>query len=667
MESLSLSLSETSENAFEFDLPEFTEVEMQKLISVQTHIRRWLAQSRLRQERKDHVGALFRKLQGHVRGKNSRRRWAGLIAEYKASPESSQSRRRLKIIAELISTEESYVNGLRILIEHYIHNIEHFLPTLNLNANLKDQFLTLVSCVNTVFSANLLFLNDLRKGMGLWEKFDVSTFISKLIPRLRLYAPYINTYDETTKFLAKAAKQTSFANLLKKLETDPKAYGLTMASYLITPVQRIPRYQLLLQELIKNTPSGNAEYEGLESVLYHVKSIAVYINESKRESEKVSELSALEDCYAYPPELWPTEMRGWLAKSTRTTNVSKWDFYVLRQNKILRVRRGLQGTKVEDFLTIVPSSAVKFLKPCSASKSGFFAEARATFRTSGSLSCLDNQTSFEIHGENRTIRLYAQSEGFTKMWVMAIEQLIASLNKFEINVRMIEISFVSPIRCIERQESCQMIQTDYQSNVTLTSVHLALTSDFLLLSAEEIRNSLELLVSTDGSKTTLEHLECIPLVHEVQAVEKLDLTILVSDRFSYHFRFENEESRDTWKSILEQKCNSIKTKWDLGKLDTIIQPLSQEDWSTKSLLSDTLKKMHIVEKNTVSQNSMLIRHQTLLKEKEKTLNDIKESIKSNGLKKLYAVSGLYDVFFPYKINDGVDSPVFEMYDTGSQK
>eukprot|EP00002_Diphylleia_rotans_P026300 TRINITY_DN5232_c0_g1_i2.p1 TRINITY_DN5232_c0_g1~~TRINITY_DN5232_c0_g1_i2.p1 ORF type:complete len:369 (+),score=60.73 TRINITY_DN5232_c0_g1_i2:60-1166(+) len=347
MESLSLSLSETSENAFEFDLPEFTEVEMQKLISVQTHIRRWLAQSRLRQERKDHVGALFRKLQGHVRGKNSRRRWAGLIAEYKASPESSQSRRRLKIIAELISTEESYVNGLRILIEHYIHNIEHFLPTLNLNANLKDQFLTLVSCVNTVFSANLLFLNDLRKGMGLWEKFDVSTFISKLIPRLRLYAPYINTYDETTKFLAKAAKQTSFANLLKKLETDPKAYGLTMASYLITPVQRIPRYQLLLQELIKNTPSGNAEYEGLESVLYHVKSIAVYINESKRESEKVSELSALEDCYAYPPELWPTEMRGWLAKSTRTTNVSKWDFYVLRQNKILRVRRGLQGTKVE--------------------------------------------------------------------------------------------------------------------------------------------------------------------------------------------------------------------------------------------------------------------------------------------------------------------------------
>ena len=39
--------------------------------------------------------------------------------------------------------------------------------------------------------------------------------------------------------------------------------GLTLPMYLITPVQRIPRYRLLLKDIIKKTPEDHPDYPQL--------------------------------------------------------------------------------------------------------------------------------------------------------------------------------------------------------------------------------------------------------------------------------------------------------------------------------------------------------------------------------------------------------------------
>lgn len=55
---------------------------------------------------------------------------------------------------------------------------------------------------------------------------------------------------------------------------------------MILPIQRIPRYELLLKELLKYTATDHKDRENLESSLAKVKDVAERINEGKRNDEK---------------------------------------------------------------------------------------------------------------------------------------------------------------------------------------------------------------------------------------------------------------------------------------------------------------------------------------------------------------------------------------------
>ena len=60
------------------------------------------------------------------------------------------------------------------------------------------------------------------------------------------------------------------------------AYKSTMASLMIAPVQRIPRYQLLLRDLMNRTSQTHSDYKNIEEAMKLVMSIAGSINEQMR-------------------------------------------------------------------------------------------------------------------------------------------------------------------------------------------------------------------------------------------------------------------------------------------------------------------------------------------------------------------------------------------------
>lgn len=56
---------------------------------------------------------------------------------------------------------------------------------------------------------------------------------------------------------------------------------------LIVPIQRVPRYRLLLSELLSHTSESDAEYPVLCEALKQVEAVAVHINEQIREQENM--------------------------------------------------------------------------------------------------------------------------------------------------------------------------------------------------------------------------------------------------------------------------------------------------------------------------------------------------------------------------------------------
>jgi hypothetical protein len=103
---------------------------------------------------------------------------------------------------------------------------------------------------------------------------------------LKMYTQYLINFD-----IARARRgylltnNRRFAEYLDKMKNDPKFNGMGIEAYLIEPVQRIPRYRLLLEQLLKYTSESHVEYEIIREALQLVSEVASRNNEAIRERE----------------------------------------------------------------------------------------------------------------------------------------------------------------------------------------------------------------------------------------------------------------------------------------------------------------------------------------------------------------------------------------------
>ena len=92
--------------------------------------------------------------------------------------------------------------------------------------------------------------------------------------------------------------------MLRKLRKESsKAYDLlefqqstnkSLESLLIGPIQRIPRYELLLREIVKHSDAKEAGYADLVSALALVKKVANHMNDMIRAHENQEQIRELE-------------------------------------------------------------------------------------------------------------------------------------------------------------------------------------------------------------------------------------------------------------------------------------------------------------------------------------------------------------------------------------
>ncbi|MDP2434367.1 MAG: hypothetical protein Q8P67_01335 [archaeon] len=151
----------------------------------------------------------------------------------------------------------------------------------------------------------------LRRAEPMVEAFvsgaENSCFIGRVFLEMSnmfsMFARYVVAYAEAMDLVATLSKDllgspSRFAKLMEELK--PKANLQTLESLMITPIQRVPRYILLLRELIKHTPECSAELEVLRQARGAMKVVGKSINERKRQEEEFESLVALDKCFNPP-------------------------------------------------------------------------------------------------------------------------------------------------------------------------------------------------------------------------------------------------------------------------------------------------------------------------------------------------------------------------------
>ncbi len=99
---------------------------------------------------------------------------------------------------------------------------------------------------------------------------------------------------------------SDLASLVATAHSNAPSKPQELPAFLIMPIQRLPRYVMLLEDLLRNTPRDHVDFEeltkatpsqasrlapphfGASQSLHEVKSVADYVNEKKREAENLN-------------------------------------------------------------------------------------------------------------------------------------------------------------------------------------------------------------------------------------------------------------------------------------------------------------------------------------------------------------------------------------------
>jgi len=228
------------------------------------------------------------------------------------SKEESKRRKRIQakayILEELYKTEKNYVDTLNTVVEVFVKPLRAAASTAQpilTNNDIKVIF----SAVEEIASVNSAFLEELAEVAKNWAAdSNAGELFQKHFAKCDAYTKFMDNYS-----LGKAAlrrneeRSQAFRTFEHERSQMPEAKRQNLGDLFILPIQRVTRYTLLLQDLIKNTEPETPEYPSLETAMHTMKDLALKVNEVKRKEETFTKLfeiqKEVQDCPVSPRPL----------------------------------------------------------------------------------------------------------------------------------------------------------------------------------------------------------------------------------------------------------------------------------------------------------------------------------------------------------------------------
>ncbi|XP_078063171.1 guanine nucleotide exchange factor DBS [Mustelus asterias] len=187
-----------------------------------------------------------------------------------AESEENLSTRRRHIMNELIETERVYVEELLSIIEGYATEMDNQELAPLIPAALKNKKDVLFGNLPEIYDFhNRIFLKELENCMENPEL--VGKCFLKRKEDLQIYEKYCQNKPRSEALWRQCGDCQFFQECQRKLD-----HKLSLDAYLLKPVQRITKYQLLLKEMLKcsKNSEGTAELEeALETMISIIKSV----------------------------------------------------------------------------------------------------------------------------------------------------------------------------------------------------------------------------------------------------------------------------------------------------------------------------------------------------------------------------------------------------------
>eukprot|EP01080_Neovahlkampfia_damariscottae_P000339 gene339-6753_t len=200
------------------------------------------------------------------------------------------------ILSEFIETEQSYVKGLDFVEKFYLCPLEILSKTNMISENI-------IKNIRYPLIDILTLHKEILKELELKE-YSIGEIFITVTNYFKRYSNFAKNYHETFEYFTNEMKENeNLYQFIDETKRNNKKNGFNdLFSILITPIQRLPRYLLLLNEflnelkIIENkTKEIKKEIELIEICLEKLKVIITYLNDSIKNEMEIENLKKIFD------------------------------------------------------------------------------------------------------------------------------------------------------------------------------------------------------------------------------------------------------------------------------------------------------------------------------------------------------------------------------------
>uniref|UniRef100_A0A9J8CVG5 Vav guanine nucleotide exchange factor 1 n=1 Tax=Cyprinus carpio carpio TaxID=630221 RepID=A0A9J8CVG5_CYPCA len=191
-------------------------------------------------------------------------------------------------LQEIRQTEEKYTNTLESILQHFLKPLQPFLQPVDI----ENIFINIEDLAKTHRS----LLHELQESILHLRAENLYQIFIDYKERLLLYGRYCSQVEAATKHLDKITSTHEDVKMrLEECSMRANSGRFSLRDLLMVPMQRVLKYHLLLQELVKHTVDQQ-EKENLRTALDAMRDLAQCVNEVKRDNEIIRQITTFQLC-----------------------------------------------------------------------------------------------------------------------------------------------------------------------------------------------------------------------------------------------------------------------------------------------------------------------------------------------------------------------------------
>uniref|UniRef100_A0A8D3D5Z1 Osteoclast-stimulating factor 1 n=1 Tax=Scophthalmus maximus TaxID=52904 RepID=A0A8D3D5Z1_SCOMX len=189
-------------------------------------------------------------------------------------------------LQEIRQTEEKYADTLESILQHFMKPLEKFLQ----DQDIESIFINIEDLAYT----HRKLLEEVRSSVLKYGAKNLHQVFLSYKERLLMYGRYCSQVETATKHLDKLSNTREDVRMkLEECSKRANSGRFSLRDLLMVPMQRVLKYPLLLQELVKHT-TDPTDKENLRTALDAMRDLAQCVNEVKRDNEIIRQITTFQ-------------------------------------------------------------------------------------------------------------------------------------------------------------------------------------------------------------------------------------------------------------------------------------------------------------------------------------------------------------------------------------